>query len=342
MSDPLIVCYGMGRDSTGVLIGLHQRGERPDLIIFSDVGDEKEKTYRYLDVINAWCIYVGFPEVTVVRYTPQNFKHWPPYYTLFENCMTNITLPSLAYGGHACSSKWKIDAQRKFLETWAPAQEAWARGGKVTKCIGFEDSPKEHRRTKRCATFAVQDEDPSRVTLRFPLQEWGWDLERCIREIEAAGLPVPPKSSCHFCPAMKPWEVDELSQVQLARIVIMEARTAPRHLQHAKEKNWPRGEGVPLIEGLWRRRVKGFRGATPKPGSMTEYIREKGLLPAAQVDALIQLTPTQHIRQSDFERDGLRNWSEWAERIIALSLSAVVSTHAQRPMAPAVAAAPAA
>lgn len=325
MPSPLIVCYGMGRDSTALLIGLHQRKIRPDLVIFADVGNERQKTYDYMRVINAWLEYVGFPLVTVVRYKPKNYKWWPPYHTLLENCLTNITLPSLAYGGHACSSKWKIDAQRKYLETWAPSQEAWARGEQVIKCIGFEDSPKEHLRTKRCSTFAVQDEDPDRVTLSFPLQEWGWNLERCIKEIEAEGLPVPPKSSCFFCPAMKPWEVDTLSPAELARIVILEARTRDRHLEHAKEKGWPKGLNVPCIEGLWRRRVKGFRGATPKPGSMTEYIREKALLPAAQVDALVALTPTGQIQQSEFERQGIKDWGDWIDRIIAQS-SAPIST----------------
>jgi hypothetical protein len=326
MKDPLMVCYGIGQDSTGVLIGMHARGERPDLILFADVGDERPATYAYLRVINAWLEFVGFPQVTVVRYVPRRFKWWPPYFTLFENCMTNITLPSLAYGGHSCSSKWKIEAQNDYLRTWAPAQEAWARGGKVTKYIGFEDSPHELRRTKRCSTFAVQDEDESKFALRFPLQEWHWDRARCVAEIAATGMPVPPKSSCHFCPAMKPWEVDELPSAQLCRVVIMEARVRDRHLEHAKAKGWPKGVGVPLIEGLWRRRVKGMRGATPKPGSMTEYIRKKQLLPAAQIDALIRLTPTTPIHQADFERQGIRNWADWVERIIATSQSAPVNS----------------
>ena len=294
-----MVCYGLGRDSTAVLVGLWRRGQRPDLILFSDVGDEKPTTYAFLAIINVWLRMIGFPEVTVVRYQPKDYKHWPPYRTLFENCMTNITLPSMAYGFKSCSQKWKIGAMRRFLKTWAPALEAWARGGKVTKCIGFEASPHELRRTKQCETFAVKKEKG--VTLRFPLQEWGWDLERCKQEIEAAGLPVPPKSSCHFCPSMKPWEVSELGAPQLCRIVIMEARTKP---------------SLTKIEGLWRRPVKGTRGGIKKPGSMTEYIREQGLLPAVQIDNLIRLTPTVHLTQADFARDGVSNWSQWVDNII--------------------------
>jgi hypothetical protein len=40
------------------------------------------------------------------------------------------------------------------------------------------------------------------------------------------------------------------------------------------------------MSGLWRKSVKGLRGATPKPGSMTEYIRQQGLLPADEIDAI--------------------------------------------------------
>jgi hypothetical protein len=299
-----------------MLVGFWQRGIRPDLIMFSDVGAERENTYGYLEIINEWLEYVGFPPVTVVRYVPQKFKHWPPYYTIEENCLTNGTLPSLAYGGHACSSKWKIQAQAKYLKTWAPAVQAWAAGVKVTKCIGFEASPHELRRTKRCSTFAVQDEDQTKTTLTFPLQDWGWDRDECKRQIEKAGLVVPPKSSCYFCPAMKPWEVEELSTRQLASIVIIEARAAPRHLAHAAAKGWPYGVGKPCVEGLWRKAVKGMRGATPKPGSMTEYIRSKGLLPAEEIDRLIELTPTEPLSKADFDRLGFNGWQDWITSLV--------------------------
>lgn len=54
--------------------------------------------------------------------------------------------------------------------------------------------------------------------VRYPLREWGWDRERCQREIDRAGLPVPVKSACFFCPASKQHEITQLgfSQLQLA------------------------------------------------------------------------------------------------------------------------------
>jgi hypothetical protein len=316
---PLVVCYGMGRDSTAMLIGFHQRSIRPDLILFADVGAERKPTYDYLAVINPWLRSVGFPEVVVVRYQPKNYKHWPPYYTIEENILTNIALPSIAYGGHNCSVKWKIEPQNAYIKQWQPALACWSNGKRVSKAIGFEDSPHELRRSARgCATFAVQDDEKDKFDIWYPLQQWHWNLERCITEIQKAGLPVPPKSSCYFCTAMKPWEVAELATLdpdKLRRIVIVEARTVRRHLDYAEEKGWPAGEGVPLTHGLWRKPVKGMRGATPRPGSMTQFIKDRGLLPAAEIDRLVELTPTRHFSKADFDRLGISGWQDWIGRI---------------------------
>ena len=314
---PLVVAYGVGVDSTAMLVGYYQRGIRPDLILFSDVGAEREATYDYLPIINAWLRSIGWPEVTVVRYVAKNFKHWPHYHTIEENILTNVSLPAIAYGGHSCSAKWKISAQDAFLEGWAMAGAAWSAGLPVIRAVGFEASPHEYARSKRCSTFPVNEIDAEKYRAVFPLQEWGWNRDRCIAEIKAAGLPVPSKSSCYFCTAMNPWEVDELTSNKHMRIVIIEARTSKRHLDYAESKGWPMGEGVPMTAGLWRKAVKGMRGATPKPGSMTEYIRQKGFLSHELIDALIELTPTCTFTREEFEREGLAGWQEWIARIIA-------------------------
>jgi hypothetical protein len=41
----------------------------------------------------------------------------------------------------------------------------------------------------------------------YPLFEWGFDRRRCVEVIEQAGLPVPLKSACFYCPASKRQEV---------------------------------------------------------------------------------------------------------------------------------------
>jgi hypothetical protein len=275
VTPPLVVAYGLGVDSTAALVGFHARGVRPDLILFADTGNEKQETYDYLPVIQRWLAAAGFPPVKVVRKVVKDFKHWPPYRSLGENCLTNGTLPSLAFGFKSCSLKWKVYPQDQFCNRWGPAVRWWKRGGKVKKVIGYDAGAKDRRRYAQ----AVGVEDP-KYDYWYPLIDWEWDRDRCKAEIRAAGLPVPVKSACYFCPATQPEELHELKKVYLRYIVVMEARAEPR---------------LTAIEGLWRNGVKGTRGGKKKPGKMTDYIREHGLLPAAEVDALVARAPQEII-----------------------------------------------
>jgi hypothetical protein len=81
------------------------------------------------------------------------------------------------------------------------------------------------------------------TTSRFPLMVWGMDLAACIHTIKSAGLPVPPKSSCYFCPSMKPQEVRELSPLERGLIILQELSAEPYNTK---------------IHGLWRRPRKTF------------------------------------------------------------------------------------
>lgn len=136
---PLQVCYGIGDDSTALLEGLYALGIRPDVITFGNTGSERVSTMAYLPIVNERLRSIGFPEVTVCTYQPKDFKYYPPYSSLYENCLTNGTLPSLALSGlKNCSLKWKVAPQNKFMASWQPALDCWARGERVMKLIGYE------------------------------------------------------------------------------------------------------------------------------------------------------------------------------------------------------------
>lgn len=275
---PVIVAYGAGVDSTAMLIELVESGARVDMALFADTGSEKPSTYAYLAMFTAWLAERGIPLV-VVRYEPKNFKHYPPYRSLDENCFTNGTLPSISFGFSSCSQKWKVEPQNKWTEGWEPAAAAWAAGKKVIKLIGYDSSPQDSKRYAHAEGY--KDE---KYEYRYPLREWGWTREDCIARIKLAGLPVPDKSACFMCGASKPWEIDKLPVQQLRRIVLMEARAAPR---------------LTKSEGLWRKAVKGARGAVARPGSMAVYIRDKALLPAAEIDEIVAMAPAALVRWQD-------------------------------------------
>jgi hypothetical protein len=275
---PLIVSYGLGVDSTALLVGLRERDIVPDAITFADVGDEKKETYNFLPIINQWLQRVGFPQVTVVRYQPKTTKHLPAYSTLGESCLTNATLPSLAYGYGSCSMKWKIAPQHKWTQSWKPALEAWNADLKVQKMIGYDASPKDRKRYN----LANQIESPF-YNHTYPLIDWDWNRDECKNQIRKAGLPVPPKSACVFCPSTKGHELHTHRKEYLRLIVAIEARAKPF---------------LTNIQGLWRNGSKGIRTGKPVPATMTEYIRSENLLSPETIDEIIAQTPYGRVRNA--------------------------------------------
>ena len=248
LSQPLVVAYGAGRDSTAMLIEMHKRGIRPDAILFANVGSEKALTYKFIPVFDAWLQSVGFPGITTVQYTPDR----APYRSMEGNCVKNGTLPGAAFQKGSCTDKFKIAPQRKWTQSWGPAQQAWAEGKKVLRFIGFE-CDETHRLKRADAKMHAgkgDKRDPIRYEVQYPLMDWGINLEKCIEIIDNAGLPVPPKSACYMCPNQKSWEVHELSDMDRAGIIMCELSASPYNQK---------------MRGLWRKK------------SITEYILEQNL-----------------------------------------------------------------
>lgn len=267
---PMLAAWGAGVDSTAMIIELAARGDPIDMVLIADHGSERPETDDFVPLFRAWMDDHGIPN-EMVRYLPRRFKHWPPYYSLLENLLTNGTLPSISFGRHSCSQKWKIAPQDRWTEAWQPAIDAWSRGQKVIKLIGYDCSSADNRRYAEREGYV----DP-RYEFHCPLRDWGWDRDACIVRIRAEGLPVPVKSSCFFCAAMKPHEVRTLPAGYLRLIVLIEARAAPR---------------LRTIDGLWRKPIKGRGAGEARPGSMTEFIRAERLLDPLEVDRIIAEAP---------------------------------------------------
>jgi hypothetical protein len=264
---PLMVADGLGVDSTAMLLRLYQLGVRPDAVLHADTGDEHPETVAYREERKRWLASVGFPELVIVRRAPSKIGRrtrgsGESYTTLGQNCLANSTLPSLAFGKKACSLKWKVDPQNAWARRWARAARAWGRGQKVVKLIGYDAGPKDSRR-------AHEMKNDRRYYYVYPLRDWGWDRERCIAEIAAAGLPVPRKSACVYCPASKPHEIAAL---------VRDYPALADYICLIEDKARPYLRGV---EGLWREAVKGRRAGTiARPGAMADFIRALRIDPA--------------------------------------------------------------
>ena len=172
-----------------------------DLILFADPGGEQPHTYEYLEIMERWLLEHGMPPITRVWYTTKDGERL----TLEQECLRSGSLPSIAYGHKKCSLKHKVTPQEKFCNHHPGCRDAWAKGEKVVKLIGY-DAGEERRRTK---ALPHDLQDP-KYRKEYPLMDWGWDRGDCVRAIQSAGLPLPGKSSCFFCPSMKLREIRTL------------------------------------------------------------------------------------------------------------------------------------
>jgi Phosphoadenosine phosphosulfate reductase family len=179
-----IVSFGGGVNSTAMLIGMCERSERPDAILFADTGGEKPKTYEHVQEMQRWCYAKGFPEIAIVKEGNG----------LEDDCLTRETLPGKAFGFGSCSERYKVRPQRRWVKERGITDAMWLVGIHIG----------EKHRAER--TLNQRDD------VRFPLIEWEWNQDDCIQAIKRAGLLVPVKSACFFCPAMRKQEVIQLAK----------------------------------------------------------------------------------------------------------------------------------
>jgi len=180
-----VVSFGGGVNSTAMLVGMEERDERPDHIVFADTGGERPATYAHIQRMQEWLREKQFPEIVIVKQK----------LTLEEDCLNRETLPSKAFGFGTCSHRFKIAPQEKWQKENGIVDPMWL--------VGFHN-----QEMNRAANAKKHRGD----FVRFPLIEWGWGQEDCIDAIRCAGLPIPCKSSCFFCPSMRKQEVLALAK----------------------------------------------------------------------------------------------------------------------------------
>jgi hypothetical protein len=216
-----IVSFGGGTNSTAMIIGMYNAGIPVDLILFSDPGAEQPHTYAHIDEFNGWLTRHGLPEIVTIFYTDKNGDRL----TLERECLRSESLPSIAYGFKRCSLKHKVAPQEKFCNNDPRCRAVWESGERVNKFQGYDAG--EPRRVEHAR--AASDFD-KKYKYNFPLYEWGWTREKCVEVIHEAGLSLPGKSSCFFCPSMKKAEIRALWEKYpelYERAIAIEQNAAP-------------------------------------------------------------------------------------------------------------------
>ena len=216
-----------------MLVGLVNKEIPIDLILFADTGAEHPHTYEHIEHVRKWLKEQGLPDITIVQKCDKHGNRL----TLEEECLQSGTLPSIAYGYKRCSLKHKIAPQDKFCNNYQPCRDAWAKGERITKFVGYDAGE-----LRRVAHVAERDAADPKYHKVYPLVEWGWTRDDCIHEIQKAGLPLPGKSSCFFCPSMKQQEIVQLRDCYpdlFQRAIALEQNALP-NLKSVKGlgRNW--------------------------------------------------------------------------------------------------------
>ncbi len=181
-----ILQFGGGVNSVALAVRMVREQMPLDYILFSDTLGEKPETYSYIEILNKYLEANNYPKITKL----------PPYKPegLYGECMRLKRLPSIVYGFKSCSEKWKRRPYLKFLKEHNLKE--------VTAYKGY-DIDEDHR---------VKNYNNKKETVLFPLISWEMDRMDCVKEIIDAGLPLPPKSACFFCPSMRKQEVQDLKK----------------------------------------------------------------------------------------------------------------------------------
>jgi hypothetical protein len=226
-----IVSFGGGTNSTAMIIGMYEKGIPIDLILFADPGAEMPHTYQHIDVMNKWLIEHGLPQITIVKNVDINGDRL----TLEEDCLRSGNLPAIAYGFKTCSQKHKIGPQDKFCNNYQPCIDTWKEGEKIFRYVGYDAG--EENRILNAKAINLSDKKYKNI---YPLYEWNWWRDDCVKKIQEYGIPLPGKSSCFFCPSMKKREIRELN------------RKHPDLMQRALNIEKNAKENLQTVKGLGR------------------------------------------------------------------------------------------
>jgi len=322
----LSASIGMGRDSVSFTPEFKRLGIPVAQYIFANTGNEKHATYRYKDeVFRPWLRANVGMDLTEVKYSDR--AQHGRYNTIVENCIANLTLPSLAFGGSCShSNKFKHAVMDYFrAKEWQLGMDCINAGGKIVCAIGYDNSDKDLKRRRRMDNYVpnalkrlakleaeladATPENAKKIAAKirakqktidhiesgpfvcwYPLQDWKWDRERLTREIEKAGLPVPPKSSCVICPAMQPAELDWTAVWE--RDLFLEALKVERLYRETMELSEDGMSGVyhkngkpTKVVGLWGQ--SGRKVEDRKFKSWNEYADWRGLLDPKRLQEII-------------------------------------------------------
>ncbi len=247
MSGLRVVSYGGGVQSTALLVLAAQRRIDFPVFLMANVGEDSEDpdTLPYVRAHAVPYARAHGIDLIVLDRVRRDGSTETLYGRLTNTDLKSVPIPvrmaSGVPGNRACTADFKIAVIRRRLREHGATPK-----NPATLGIGIS-LDETHRASSR-------DSRPFEVA-NYPLLDLDPPLRRqdCERIITDAGLPVPPKSSCWFCPFHKPQRFAEMRRDRPAlfdRACDLEAHLNSRLAGWGREPVWLSRFNQPLAQAI--------------------------------------------------------------------------------------------
>jgi len=235
-----VFSFGGGVQSMAVLVLAAQGKVNYKTFLFCNVGDDSEHpdTLTYVkEVAHPYAQKHGLRLIEL-----QKVKRGGETETIYQRLTRPgsrsvgipVRMSNGAPGRRSCTVDFKIEVCDKWLKQHHAQQEG--------AIVGLGISWDEWQRMRN-------DSGAEWKKLEYPLINLRIDRNQCKEIIQGAGLPVPPKSSCWFCPyhSLSVWQEMRLHQPDLfQKAVALEHLINERRLMLGKDQVWFHGKLKPL------------------------------------------------------------------------------------------------
>lgn len=245
-----VIAYGGGVQSTALCV-LATQGRLDDIMggpvdaaLFSNVGGDSEDPASLLfvaEVMTPWCAERGLPVHTLQRH-----KRDGTVETLMQRLTRDsrsIDIPVRMAGGAPGRRRCTGDFKIKVLTKWMKAHGASA-DDPATVAVGISLDEWHRVNSRRVGDHELPV---------YPLIDLRLDRAACQRIIADAGLPVPGKSSCFFCPFHRPAAFAEMRRDRpdlFDKACALEALLNERRDKLGKDHVYLTRFGRPLAEAV--------------------------------------------------------------------------------------------
>lgn len=181
-----IFSFGGGVQSMAALVLAAQGKLDYQVFVFSNVGEDSENPETITYFRSIALPYAQSRNLELHEVSRQLRNQETLYQRLLrenQSIVIPVRMPSGAPGTRNCTKSFKITVIRSWL-------------GKGSHIVGLGISTDEWQRMRT-------DSGYKNIINEYPLIDLRLSRSDCIDIIKAEGLPVPPKSSCWFCPFHK-------------------------------------------------------------------------------------------------------------------------------------------